>query len=341
MGTKEEKKKSDGPSFGIGLDVGTMNLVSARRSDKKIVTKRMRDVFLDLPPSAKNMLSISNNTSFVERDDEIFILGDAALEVANVFGREARRPLSQGLISPNEMDSLEVLALLVQEVLESPLCEDEICCFSIPAAPVDDPSRDVIYHEGVFSGIIQKCGFDPIASNEAMAIIFAEAAPDFSGLAMSWGSGMVNVALALNTLEVLSFSVSRSGDWIDQGVAKSLNITQARVCAIKEAGIDLINPQGREQEALSFYYKNLMDYVLKYFVAEFKKIQHTIVLPQAIPLIISGGTSKPKGFLELFQQRFNRVNRRLGLDISEIRMASDPLNAVAHGMLVQAVQEYS
>ena len=34
---------------GVGLDIGTMNLVSARRSGKAIDTRRMRDAFLDLP----------------------------------------------------------------------------------------------------------------------------------------------------------------------------------------------------------------------------------------------------------------------------------------------------
>ena len=63
----------------VGLDIGTMNIVSARMEDGKIQTKRIRDAFLDLPKTAKRILKMSQ-ASFVERDDELFLLGDQAME---------------------------------------------------------------------------------------------------------------------------------------------------------------------------------------------------------------------------------------------------------------------
>ena len=89
-----------------------------------------------------------------------------------------------------------------------------------------NPNRDVIYHQGVFERIISECGFEPIASNEAMAVIFAETAKEnFSGIGISFGSGMTNVALAVNSIEGLSFSVARGGDWIDKGASSSIGST--------------------------------------------------------------------------------------------------------------------
>ena len=99
--------------FGVGLDIGTMNLIAARRAAEGVKHTRMRDVFLDLPPSAKKMLKLAK-TSFVEREDDVLILGDAALQTANVFGSEARRPLSAGLISAGEIEAMEVLGPLCQ-----------------------------------------------------------------------------------------------------------------------------------------------------------------------------------------------------------------------------------
>lgn len=328
-------------TLGIGLDLGTMNVVSARRTDKGIDTRRMRDAFLDLPPESKKMLKLSG-VSYVDRGDEILILGDAALDTANVFGREARRPLSGGLISSSESDSLEVLGLIVRNVLGEPLEPGEHCYFSVPAAPIDVAGRDVVYHRGVFERIVSECGYTPHAANEAMAIIYAETAKEgFSGIAISFGSGMSNVALSSSTIEGLSFSVGRGGDWVDAGVAKSVGSTQARICAIKERGIDLNAPQGREQEALVFYYKNLVEYVLDQIALQFKTIEGRFSLPKPIPIIISGGTSKPTGFVEFFTKLFETKRKRFPIEISEIRAASDPLNAVANGLLVQALQEYS
>lgn len=327
-------------TLGVSVDIGTMNIVSARRTEKGVETRRMRDAFLDLPPESKKMLRLSG-VSYVDRGDEILILGDAALDTANIFGREARRPLSGGLISSSESDSLEVLGLLIRNVLGEPVVQGEHCYFSVPAAPIDVPGRDVVYHRGVFERIVSECGYTPHASNEAMAIIFSECARDaFSGITISFGSGMSNVALAVNTIEGLTFSVGRGGDWLDSGAAKSIGSTAARICAIKERGIDLNAPEGREQEALSFYYKNLIEYVLDQIALQFKTIEGRFALPKPIPLVISGGTSKAGGFLEFFTGIFEKKRKRFPIEISEIRPASDPLNAVAHGLLVQALQEY-
>jgi hypothetical protein len=327
-------------TLGIGLDVGTMNLVSARRKASKVETSRMRDAFLDLDAGAKKMLKLSG-VQFIDRgDDGIIIVGDAALEMANVFGREARRPLSQGLIAAGEMDALEVLGVMVKNVLGEPATDKEICYFSVPASPVDE-TRDVVYHRGVFERIIEECGYAAYASNEAMAIIYAETAKDgFSGLGISFGSGMCNLALSVSGMEGMSFSVARGGDWIDGGAAKATGATQSRMCALKERGIDLLNPQSREEEALALYYKSLIEYCIDQTAKEFDRIRDRFALPKPIPIIVSGGTSLAGNFLPFFKMVFDKKRKRFPIEVSEIRQAEDPLNAVARGLLIQAVQEY-
>jgi hypothetical protein len=339
--SKPKPKKVAPQDLGVGLDIGTMNIVGARKGSKGIETRRIRDAFLDLPIESKKMLKLSG-VSYVERDDELIIIGDPALETANIFGREARRPLQAGLISAGELDALDILGLLVKNVLGEPAVPGEACCFSVPAAPIDQPDKDVIYHKGVFERIVSECGFEPFASNEAMAIIYAETAKEgFSGVALSFGSGMTNIALAVNTIEGLSFSVARGGDWIDSGASRSVGSTQARICAIKEQGIDLNKPVGREQEAVVFYYKNLIEYALDQIAARFKQIEGQFTLPRPIPMVVSGGTSLAGGFMEFFTDVFERKRKKFPIEVSEIRHAKEPLNAVAYGLLVQAMQEHA
>jgi len=324
---------------GCGLDVGTMNVVSARKTLTGVETKRVRDAFLELPAESKKMLKLAN-VSYVEREDELLILGDAAMDTANIFGREARRPLSAGLISSSDLDAMEILGLLIKNVLGAPRASNEHCYFSIPAAPVDRPGYDVIYHRGVLEKIIRECGYTPTAGNEAMAIIYAETAKEnFSGIGLSFGSGMTNVALAMNTIEGLSFSVARAGDWIDSGAAKSIGSTASRLCALKEKGLDLNAPKTRDQEALTFYYRNLVEYVIDQIALQFAQVQGRFSIPKPIPIIVSGGTSKAGGFLEFFKGVFDKKRKKFPVEISEIRAATDPLNAVANGLLVQAMQE--
>ena len=713
--------EDENQALGVGLDMGTMNIVAARRTAEGVTTNRIRDAFLDLPDEHRKMLKLSG-VNYVQTADGLVIVGDAAYDMANMFSREVRRPLQSGLIAAGEIDALEILGILVKHVLGKPVEENEVCYFSVPAAPVDDPDRDVIYHRGILEKIVTECGFKAYPSNEALAIIYSECAKDgFSGIGMSFGcltpetrifvrrersegpmmdyipveevlegdfvlgrkgafnrvqktwvrphsgpvyrlsfygnpdgvvltgnhevwvnrdqqwewrradelepgdvvgepvavghprgtnlnftekvtnapaqkkhiawsmglgrflgyfladghlgpedrgtiwfdfgpeeqsyvedvrglldhyfnrsatvtahgnahrvqfghtglwawlnrrcygpsywdektektrrdkifplriedlnasivegivvglfrgdghvaeasictfsntstslvaachlllrrmglvstmnrrdprgstfadgrqisadrckdewtvhvcgsdaewleslvagdgvekrtpkvwreggmvctrlrsveevpyegsvhdltvegdpsfcapgitlhnSGMTNVALAMGTIEGISFSVARGGDWIDHGAAKSTGSTQARICTLKEKGLKLTDPKSREEEALVVYYKNLIEYAIDNVASEFNKIKDKFALPKAIPIVVSGGTSKAGGFLDFFTQVFESKRKKFPIEISEIRAAKEPLDAVARGLLVQALQEY-
>lgn len=332
-------KKDAVASRPVGLDIGTMNIIAAQKEGEDIQTKRIRDAFLDLEPDAKKMLKLSG-VSFIEEADRIILLGDAALEMANLFKREARRPIEQGLISSSEIDALGILSVLIENVVGQGTPGD-ICYYSVPAAPLDNPGRDVTYHAAVFKRILEDLGYDAYAGNEAMAIIYADCAKEmFSGLALSYGSGMTNIAMSYMTMPILEFSVQRGGDWIDSSVAQATGTTASRICAIKEKGVDLTQPKGREEEALVVYYRALIDYTLKHIADKFKATQRDTELSQAIPIVVSGGTSLAGGFVEIFRQVFEEKHKAsFPIDISEIRHAADPMNAVSHGLLVQAMQE--
>ena len=111
------------------------------------------------------------------------------------------------------------------------------------------------------------------------------------------------------------------------------------MCALKEGGIDLLAPKNREEEALVLYYKALIEHALDQVALRFGAIKSQFSLPKAIPMVVSGGTSKAGNFLEFFNKVWAKKQKRFPVEISEVRQAKDPLNAVALGMLVQAMQE--
>jgi len=332
-------KKDEGKSvsLGVGLDIGTMNIVSARSKDGGVVTKRVRDAFLDLELAAKRSLKMSK-VDYVERetDGALLVLGDSALTMANLFKREARRPLSRGLIAAGEIDAQEVLGLLINQVLGDPQEDGEHCFYSVPAAPIDDPSQDVIFHTEVFRKIVRDFGYHAHPMNEAMAIIYSQCAEEnFSGLAVSFGAGMANIALSYQANKALDFALARGGDWIDAQSAKALGKTASQMCTIKEKGIDLRKPNGREEQAIVLYVRSLIDYTLQNVAAQFKKVKNDIALPDPIPFVVYGGTTKAGG-----KEEFESHKKRFPIQISEIRLAKDPMTAVAEGMLVLASEEH-
>lgn len=334
-------KKTEGYKLGVGLDIGTMNIVSARQNAAKAIeTNRIRDAFLDLDADAKRALRMSK-VDYIEKNGALIVIGDSALTMANLFKREARRPLSRGVISAGEIDAQEVLSLLTAHVLGAPQKPKEHCFYSVPASPLDDPGQDVLYHQEVFRKILLEHGYEPHPMNEAMAIIFSQCAEEnFSGLAVSFGSGMCNIALSYQATKALEFSLARGGDWIDQHSAKAVGKTASQMCAVKERGIDLLKPEGREQEAVVLYIRAMIDYCLKNIAEQFKKVKADVDLPDPIPFVISGGTTKAHNFLEIFQEEFEKMRKTFPIKISAVRPATDPLTAVAEGLLVLAMEEH-
>jgi hypothetical protein len=293
--------------------------------------------------SVKNMLTMSK-INFIESEDKLYIIGDSALVMANIFKREVRRPLSKGVIAPGELEAEKILLILIESILGKATVPGEICYFSVPGNPTDK-SLDVIYHQSMFSKLIGSMNYKPIAMNESSAIIYSNCAVEqFSGIGISMGAGMVNVALLYQTMVGMAFSIIGSGDWLDESTARATGSTASRVQSLKENGLNLLDPtEGspkflRIREALCIYYKSLILKVLEGIKNEFIKQQgNSIELPNAIPIILSGGTSLPKGFKELFEAGFNTVKDKFPIPVSEIRMAKNPLGSVAEGLLVAAL----
>ena len=320
--------------IGVGLDCGTMNFVAARKSGQKIETRRIRDAFIDLNQEHKRMLKLSN-TSFVELEGRLLIIGDEALDCANLFNREPRRPMSGGIINSSEIDAQKIVSLMMKNVLGDPKKDNEKCYYSVPAPALDIIGSDITYHQAILKKILKELGYDPEPTNEAQAIIFSECAKEnFSGIGISYGSGMTNICLSYNAMSALEFSVCKGGDWIDDGAGRAVNVTRSKMCTLKESGININSPNGRNQEALSLFVSSLIDYSLNGIINHFDTVKHEILVPKPIPIIISGGTSKAGGFIDKFKERFECLRSNFPIEISEIRSANDPMTSVATGLLL-------
>lgn len=328
-----KEPKPAAPS-GVGLDCGTMNFVSARKNGQKIEVNRVRDAFIDLPPENKRMLKMSG-TSFVEMGGRLIVVGDQALETANFLNQDARRPMSGGVIAAGELDAQQIIALIMKKVLGAPAFAGEKCCYSVPAPALDVQGSDITYHSRVLGKVLTEIGYSPEPANEALAIVFSECAKEqFSGIGISYGSGMTNVCLALNAMSAVEFSLGRGGDWVDALSAKSVGTTAAKICAIKEGGVDITKPDGREQEAIAFHLQSLVDYTIDRTIDALVAKKSQLHITKPIPIVVSGGTSMAKGFLEMFEARFALKQGSLPVKVSGIRPAKDPMHAVAHGLLM-------
>ncbi len=322
--------------LGKGLDIGTANLAAAVQNGEGGITVNVeRNAFLDIPSDvySKNMLT-KLKVPYVVHNGKLVVIGEAAFDLANVFARETRRPMADGLVSPNEQDALPMMKMIIQKILGEPQVPGENCYFCVPAESLD-VDNNIVYHQGLFESMVSKLGYTAHAINEGHAVVFAELAEnDFTGIGLSFGGGMANACITYKSIPCLSFSVARGGDWIDKNVANVLGVPHNKAAHIKERGIDIRDPKSREEEAVSIYYRSLINYVLSNIKARFESGQNMPSFNEPIDIACAGGTSLVGGFIEVFREEFAKID--FPLPVGRIFRSEEALSAVAKGCLVAA-----
>jgi hypothetical protein len=158
---------------------------------------------------------------------------------------------------------------------------------------------------------------------------------DFTGIGVSCGAGMVNICAAFKSVPVLSFSITRGGDWIDRSAAAVLGVPSTRVTAIKERGLDIKNPKTREEEAVAIYYRNYIHYFLENMALVFGKSADKPRFKDPVDIVFAGGSSLVPGFLEVVGEEIRTID--FGFTLGRLLKASDPFTSVARGCLFSAV----
>ncbi|AGN02903.1 hypothetical protein L593_14845 [Salinarchaeum sp. Harcht-Bsk1] len=318
-----------------GLDVGTMNILSAQQDGNDTVFVQQRNSFVEIDYSdmAEQMLSRSE-VLHIRKDDKVYVVGDDALNFANIFNRETRRPMQAGILSSDEKSAIPMMKLIIEQVIGEPDRPGEKLYFSTPADPIDT-DLSTLYHQKTIESFLGDMGYDAEPINEGMSVIYSELADNsFTGLGISFGAGMTNVCLSYYAVPVMKFSVARGGDWIDEQAAQATGTPVDKVTSIKEEDfeLDFETDVGGVEGALSIYYENLLDYVIDLIVEEVD--EEDVEEGLDVPVVVTGGTSSPDGFEALFRDHLEDAN--IPFSISGVSHADEPLYSVARGALVAA-----
>ncbi len=214
--------------------------------------------------------------------------------------------------------------------------ENQKLFFSVPA-PLDEGDVGIPYHQASIQQILKELGYDARPIAEGLAVVFGELGDsNFTGIGVSCGSGLCNVCLAVLSVPVISFSVPKAGDFIDTQAALVTGDLSTRMRIQKEQSFRLNGfSADRVQNALTVYYQEMIACLVESLRKHISSAQRLPKLEQSIPLVLSGGTSMPKGFLDHFLGVLQA--NELPVKLSEVRVSADPLHATARGALMAAL----
>jgi len=334
---------------GVGIDVGTSNIVVVRQTeDGTFVNRFHRNMLypLDINDESADLLERSNYF-FVKTNDKYFVVGEDALNLVNAIGKgNIIRPMKDGILNPSLKESSDLLFYIIKAIIGNPIIPNESLRFTLPANPID---RDIdnLFHQKVLNSFFTKLGYSSKPVNEAMCIVYdcnpvmksEEGEIPLTGIATSWGAGMTNVALAFKGMSLVEFSCTKSGDNIDEQAEKVTGISRSKIVKTKEKKLDLdnVDMSDRVQAALSIYYDETIDRIVSSISNKFK--EKTSEMDGKIEWIVAGGTSMVKGFTKRLEAAIQKVG--VPFDILRIRNSSHPFYSVGQGACIRAQADHA
>ena len=150
--------------------------------------------------------------------------------------------------------------------------------------------------------------------------------------------GEVGGVLLLLISIVEEFSCTKSGDHLDEQVAKATGISKNKVIKIKEKNLDLenVDMSDRVQSALSIYYDEMLDRMSHHICNEFR--DKSSEMDGEIEIVVAGGTSMAPGFCKRLKDALKRTD--MPFNIYRVRHSDNPFYSVSQGACIRAQADY-
>ena len=321
----------------LGFDIGTSRLVVARPSLGGAQTETMLNAFIEVPdmPATVNSLK-KHEVQFLRHNGVLLAYGQHASVFAELFHADLRRPMRNGVVNLQEPANQAVLLQMITSLAGEPAGPATLG-YSVPSSGIQREgvsASQLTHHRSAIDRIFTALGYEAHAIVEAEALIYSELEENgYSGLAISFGAGLTNVAMTYLSVPVLDFSISRGGDSIDIATAEVLGEKASRVRLFKENEFSLLsdNTSDSMTRTVKIFYSELIEHVVAQLANVLVNSNDVPRLREPIPVVIGGGTSMPPGFVRAFEKALREY--QWPFPISHVRHAKDPLNAVARGLL--------
>lgn len=333
----------------LGFDAGTYHIVCCKRTgENEFSYKKEVNAFLEMPLDNRFVFNMMKNAGvpLIENEEAklSYALGEAAVNMAYTMTQiELKRPMKDGCLNPRERSAQQIMNVMCHSLIGDIDEDNSVLYYSVPANAINQET-DADYHgkvlEAMFRSYRSEKGYrlDPRPINEALALVYAElGSKNWTGLAASFGAGMVNVCYAIYGAPIFSFSIVNSGDWIDKMASKAIGEETTTYVNREKMHADLTaeNPETLVQRAIKTQYEIMIQHTVSGIKRGIEEMGNKARSEQPIDMVIAGGTSMPKGFDSLFRRILEQANIT-SMKIGEVIRPADPLFSVARGCLIAA-----
>ncbi len=323
----------------IGLDIGTSRIVAGRKAGEDYRFDAQLNAFVNLPYSKLTENSLKKERiPYTVSGAEICVFGNESARFADLLSVETRRPMIRGVLNPGEPESIAKISQILANMIGPANGETRRVCFSVPA-PAVGAQENVTYHEATVRQVLTDLGYQAQSINEGLAVIYGELEDsNYTGVGVSCGGGLCNVALAYMSVPVLTFSTAKGGDFIDTSAASVTGELANRIRITKEDSFHFNGHYAEKtHQVLSVYYDDMIQSVIQGLKDMFQNTKNIPKIHRPVPLVLSGGSAMPPGFRDRFARLLDEAALPIGF--SEVRLASNPLYSTAKGALVAALAD--
>jgi len=350
-------KKSGRPIMDrLGLDLGTKHIVlSWKTEDGEVKSIHEVNGYIDLRRGDKfteNLLK-KQGVPYVPYGDQLIAIGSKAEKLAYMFNKTLQRPMAEGGVSKTDENAQEIMAIIVKSIIMNALGQDvkddTVLYYCTTAKALNDERLNVDFHKKIVKLLVEKfVGGGKISAfhiNEARCLVLDEIGP---AIGISWGAGTITVHAGFAGVPIFEFCLVGAGDRVDSDAAVRFGYdpsnpngdyaeTPTTIAHAKQKiDLSLMNYDNKVDQTIKIMYEIMIENVVNGIVRGFNENRDKVRFPEPVPVINAGGTSMPKGFIDLLRKEFGRKKDDLQIPIGEIRHAADPLHAVSKGCLAAA-----
>lgn len=334
----------------IGLDLGSYRLRSLRREGDQLVARSTHSFYSVLPDTdAHRALMQQAQIPFGVCEDDLVLMGNEAVDYAELFQVHAHRLLPGGIIPQADPLARQILGSLVDALLPASSEPGELCCLTLPGNYSQRPKSMNRVLE-FFTRLVKLRGYTPQILSDGMAVILSElAAENFTGIGISFGAATCDVSLAHCGIQIAHCTIERGGHWIDQELARKAKIykwdcrgdkyldvngcTQAK----EQSDCSLTRVRDEDEKLLAGLYRDLVTSVLKQAAKAFANSPRLSDISQPIELVCAGGPTGIAGFEALLNHALSAAPPLPA--IKDVRVTEDAQLTIARGCLISAELE--